>query len=185
MSKSIQLNERTSAAKSQMKQSRKQGLIPSVLYGIGKDTISVEVNEKEVLDVLRKNPRAILQAATEAGVVPVLIQSIQRDTLTGKLIHIDFHYVNMSESMDSKVMIHFAGEAVGVKSGGVLQVEMYEVEVRCMPDQLPSAMEVDISGLAIGDQLLVSDLIFRDGVKVLSDPHAVMIQIKTVQEEEA
>ncbi|EXX84602.1 50S ribosomal protein L25 [Paenibacillus darwinianus] len=183
MSNSIQLNERASVFKSQMKQSRKQGLIPAVLYGRGKDTVAVEVNEKKVLDVLRKNPRAILQASFEAGVVPVLIQSIQRDTLTGKLIHIDFHHVNMNESMNSKVTIHFAGEAVGVKSGGVLQVEMYEVEVRCMPDKLPSTMEVDISGLAIGDQLLVSDLIFRDGVMVLSDPQAVMIQIKTVQEE--
>jgi len=184
MSKSIQLNERTSVFKSQMKQSRRRGRIPAVLYGIGRDTISVEVSEKEVLDVLRKNPRAILQAATsEAGVVPVLIQSIQRDTLTGKLIHLDFHHVNMSESMDSKVTIHFAGEAVGVKAGGALQVEMYEVEVRCMPNQLPSVMDVDISGLAIGDQLLVSDLIFRDGVEVLSDPHAVMVQIKNLQEE--
>jgi large subunit ribosomal protein L25 len=185
MSKSIQLNERTSILKSQMKLGRQQGLIPAVLYGIGKETISVEVNEKEMLNVLKKNPRAILQAATsQAGAVPVVIQSVQRDMMTGKLMHIDFHHVNMSESMDSKVTIHFAGEAAGVKAGGVLQIEMYEVDVRCMPDQLPSSMEVDISGLAIGDQLLVSDLIFQDGVTVLSDAQAVMIQIKNVQEEE-
>jgi large subunit ribosomal protein L25 len=71
-----------------------------------------------------------------------------------------------------------------VKEGGILQVEMYEVEVRCMPDHLPPSMEVDISGLAIGDQILVSDLVFRDGIEVLSDPTAVMIQIKNVHEEE-
>ncbi|QYR20231.1 50S ribosomal protein L25 [Paenibacillus sp. sptzw28] len=167
-----------------MKQGRKLGRIPAVLYGIGKTTVSVEVNEKEVLEVLRKNPRAILQAAIPgSGVLPVLIQNVQRETLTGKLVHIDFHHVNMNESMNSMVKIHFYGEPTGVKAGGVLQVEMYEVEVQCMPDHLPSSMEVDVSGLAIGDQLLVSDLVFRDGIEVLSDPNSVMIQIKTVHEE--
>ena len=63
------------------------------------------------------------------------------------MLHIDFHHVNMTEIMDSKVTIHFSGEAIGVKSGGVLQVEIYEVEVRCMPGDLPTSMEVDISGL--------------------------------------
>jgi large subunit ribosomal protein L25 len=185
MSKSIQLSERTSATKSQMNQGRRQGRIPAVLYGIGKDSISLEVNEKEIQDVLRKNPRAILQATTsDAGVLPVIIQNIQRETLTNQLLHIDFHRVNMSKSMDSNVTIHFLGESIGVKSGGVLQVEKYEVEVRCMPDHLPSSMEVDISGLAIGDQLLVSDLVFQDGIEVLTDPNTVLIQIKTVHEEE-
>ncbi|WP_258881354.1 50S ribosomal protein L25 [Paenibacillus sp. sptzw28] len=184
MSKTIQLSERAGTSKSIMKQGRKLGRIPAVLYGIGKTTVSVEVNEKEVLEVLRKNPRAILQAAIPgSGVLPVLIQNVQRETLTGKLVHIDFHHVNMNESMNSMVKIHFYGEPTGVKAGGVLQVEMYEVEVQCMPDHLPSSMEVDVSGLAIGDQLLVSDLVFRDGIEVLSDPNSVMIQIKTVHEE--
>lgn len=183
MSKIIQLNERTGATKSEMNKGRKQGRIPAVLYGIGKNTLSIEVNEKEIQDVLRKNPRSILQASTSDGVLPVIIQNIQRETLTNQLLHVDFHHVNMNESMDSKVTIHFLGESIGVKSGGVVQVEIYEVEVRCMPDHLPTSMEVDISGLAIGDQLLVSDLFFRDGIEVLTDPNTVMIQIKTVHEE--
>jgi large subunit ribosomal protein L25 len=185
MSKSIQLSERAGTSKSIRNQGRKMGRIPAVLYGIGKTTVSVEVNEKEMLEVLRKNPRAILQASTTtAGILPVVIQNVQRETLSGKLIHIDFHHVNMNKIMDSKVTIHFLGESIGVKEGGILQVEMYEVEVRCMPDHLPPSMEVNISGLAIGDQILVSDLVFRDGIEVLSDPTAVMIQIKNVHEEE-
>lgn len=181
MGKTIQLNERFGASKSQLKQRRNLGRIPAVLYGIGKTTVSVEVNEKEVLDVLRTNPRAILQAVTpDEGVLPVIIQNIQRETLTGKLVHIDFHLVNMSASMDSKIKIHFSGESAGVKAGGVLQVKLYEVEVRCMPDHLPSSIEVDVSGLAIGDQLHVSDLNFRDGIEVLTDLNAVMIKINAL-----
>jgi large subunit ribosomal protein L25 len=185
MSKSIQLSERAGTSKSIRNKGRKMGRIPAVLYGIGKTTVSVEVNEKEVLEVLKKNPRAILQASTSAaGILPVVIQNVQRETLTGKLIHIDFHHVNMNKNMDSKVTIHFHGDSIGVKEGGILQVEMYEVEVRCMPDHLPPSMEVDVSELAIGDQILVSDLVFQDGIEVLSDPDSVMIQIKNVHEEE-
>ncbi|MEK5035135.1 50S ribosomal protein L25 [Paenibacillus sp. FSL R7-0302] len=180
----IQLNNRTSETKSNLNVARKQGRIPAVLYGIGKDTLSLEVNEKELLEMLRTNPRAILQAKLSDGTtLPVVVQHIQKQSMSGKVLHIDFQHVNMSISMDSKVTIHFAGEAVGVKEGGVLQVEIYEVEVRCMPGDLPTSMEVDISGLAIGDQLLVSDLIFKDGIEVLTDPSTVMIQIKTVHEE--
>ncbi|MBC8080738.1 MAG: 50S ribosomal protein L25 [Gorillibacterium sp.] len=180
----IQLNERTGGTKSHIKQARKQGHIPAVLYGIGKDTLSLEVNEKEIIEILKKNPRAILQGKTsDSKVTPVIIQHIQKDSMSGKILHIDFHHVNMTESMDSKVAIHFAGDAIGIKAGGVLQVDLYEVEVRCMPKDLPTSMEVDISGLAIGDHLLVSDLIFQDGIEVLTDPTTVMIQIKVIHDE--
>ncbi|MNH93882.1 50S ribosomal protein L25 [compost metagenome] len=186
MSKFIQLSNRTAETKSNLNVARKLGRIPAVLYGINKDTLSLEVNEKELLDVLKTNPRAILQAKlSDNTAVPVVVQDIQKDSMSGKVLHIDFQHVNMNISMDSKVTIHFAGEAAGVKAGGSLQVEIYEVEVRCMPGDLPTSMEVDISGLAIGDQLLVSDLIFQNGVEVLTDPSTVMIQIKTVHEEEA
>ncbi|MGN7764059.1 50S ribosomal protein L25 [Paenibacillus sp. 22594] len=186
MSKFILLSNRTAETKSNLNIARKQGRIPAVLYGINKDTLSLEVNEKELMDVLRTNPRAILQGKLSDNTsVPVVVQDIQKDSMSGKVLHIDFQHVNMNISMDSKVTIHFAGEAAGIKAGGSLQVEIYEVEVRCMPGDLPTSMEVDISGLAIGDQLLVSDLIFQDGVEVLTDPSTVMIQIKTVHEEEA
>ena len=184
MSKFIQLDKRTGVTKSQKSEVRKSGRIPAVLYGIGKDTLNVEVIEKEMLDILKKNPRAILQGKTaDEKAMPIIVQNIQKDSLSGKIKHIDFQYVNMTKIMDSKVTIHFAGEAIGIKSGGVLQVELYEVEVRCMPDVLPTSMEVDISGLDAGDQLLVSDLIFQDGIEVLTDPSAVMIQIKVVHDE--
>lgn len=185
MSKAIQLSKRTAETNSNLNIARKQGRLPAVLYGINKDTLSLEVNEKELLEVLRTNPRAILQGKLEDNtVLPVIVQAIQKESISGKVLHIDFQHVNMSISMDSKVTIHFAGEAAGVKAGGSLQVELYEVEVRCMPGDLPTTMEVDISSLAMGDQLLVSDLIFQDGVEVLTDRDAVMIQIKAVHEEE-
>jgi large subunit ribosomal protein L25 len=184
MSKSIQLNTRNAETKSNMNKARKQGRIPAVLYGIGQDTLTVEVNEKEIMNILSTNPRAILQGKTpDEKAVSIVVQNIQKDVLSGKLLHIDFHIVNMSVSMDSKVAFHFSGESIGVKAGGMLQVELHEVEVRCMPGDLPSSIDVDISGLDNGQQLLVSDLVFKDGIEVLTPPDAVIVQVVTVEEE--
>lgn len=188
MSKSIQLNERANLSKSQINLLRKQGRIPANVYGKDIGSISVFVDEKEILSTIKSNPRAILTAAIpNKGNKPVLIQSIQRDPLSNKIVHIDFHQLNMNVSMDSKVIIHFSGDPIGVDDGGILQVEMHEVEVRCMPDNLISAFEVDISKLGIGDHLLVSDLSFHEGVEVLSDTNATIVKIlhaNTEEEEE-
>lgn len=185
MSNSIQLNARVKLSNSQINLLRKQGHVPAIVYGTDIGSIAVTVGEKEILSTLKRNPRAILNAAIpEQGNKPVLIQNIQRDPITNKIVHVDFYQLNMNVSMDSKVTIHFSGEPVGVKEGGILQVELYEVEVRCMPDKLLSAFEVDISGLGIGDHLLVSDLAFHEGIEVLSDSSATLVKISHAHAEE-
>ncbi|GGI46129.1 50S ribosomal protein L25 [Paenibacillus marchantiophytorum] len=185
MSNSIQLSERDQLSKSQMNLLRKQGLVPAVVYGTDVGSISVTVSEKDILSTLKRNPRAILHAAIpQNGSKPVLLQNVQRDPISNKIVHVDFYQLNMNISMDSKVTIHFSGEPVGVKEGGILQVELYEVQVRCMPDKLLSAFEVDISGLGIGDHLLVSDLSFHEGIEVLSDATAMLVKISHAHAEE-
>jgi large subunit ribosomal protein L25 len=185
MSNSIHLNERVNLTKSQVSLLRKQGQIPAIVYGKDIGSISVSVGEKEILATIKQNQRAILNAAIpDKGNKPVLIQNIQRDSLTHKIIHVDFFQLNMNVTMDSKVTIHFSGDPIGVKEGGILQVELYEVEVRCMPNNLLSAFEVDISGLAIGDHLLVSDLSFHEGIEVLSAPGTMLVKISQAHAEE-
>ncbi|UKS24942.1 50S ribosomal protein L25 [Paenibacillus sp. HWE-109] len=185
MSNSIQLSERDQLSKSQMNLLRKQGQVPAVVYGTDVGSISVTVSEKDILSTLKRNPRAILHAAIpQNGSKPVLLQNVQRDPISNKIVHVDFYQLNMNISMDSKVTIHFSGEPVGVKEGGILQVELYEVQVRCMPDKLLSAFEVDISGLGIGDHLLVSDLSFHEGIEVLSDATAMLVKISHAHAEE-
>lgn len=185
MSNSIQLSERVNQTKSQINALRKQGQVPAIVYGKDVGSISVIVGEKDILSAIKNNQRAILIAAIPAqGNKPVLIQNIQRDPISNKIVHVDFYQLNMNESMDSKVTIHFTGDPAGVKEGGIIQIEMYEVEVRCMPDNLLSAFEVDISGLGIGDQLHVSDLAFHEGIEVLSDPSSMLIKISQAHAEE-
>jgi len=187
LSNLIELSTRTHEQKSQNKNLRKEGKIPAIVYGKEFGSRSVSVGEKALLLAIKENGHAILNASIpEIGNKPVVIQNIQRDALTNKIIHIDFHQLNMNAAMDSMVTIHFVGEPAGVKAGGSLQTELYEIETRCMPDKLLSSFEVDISGMEIGDSLLVSDLQLHEGVEVLSEPTAVMIrvapQVQTAEE---
>jgi large subunit ribosomal protein L25 len=182
MSNTIHLKDRVGTTKSNLKQLRATGNIPAVVYGQEIGSIQVTVDEKEILAAMKRNARAILEVVLPSNKThPVLIQQIQRDTLTGKLLHIDFHQINMKQNIETSVTIHFTGEPVGVKEGGMLQVETHSVQVRCMPKNLPDTIEVDISKLAIGDHLLVSDLKVAAGVEVLTDPASMLVTILTIQ----
>lgn len=182
MSNTIQLKDRSNLPSSHLKQLRKQGFIPGVVYGIGQTNISVEINGSQLHAALKKNPKAILQASiAELGEHPVLVKDIQKDMLSGKWIHVDFHQINMNVSIDTKATIHFSGDPIGLVEGGILQVEVHEVEIRCMPDKLFAAFEVDISRLGIGDQLLVSDLLPHDGVEILTESSVMLVKILNPQ----
>lgn len=161
-----------------MNSRRKQGHIPAVVYGHQIGNISVEVSEKDITDTLRRNPHAVLQVVLpKYGKQSVLVRDIQRNALSGKFRHIDFFQIDTKEKVDTKVTIHLTGDPVGVKSGGILQVELHEIEVRCMADKLFTSFEVDTSSLGIGDQLLVSDLAIHDGVEVLTDASSLVVTV--------
>ncbi|MEX2461971.1 MAG: 50S ribosomal protein L25 [Paenibacillaceae bacterium] len=185
MSDTIHLQERAGSTKSDLKQMRAQGNIPAVVYGQEIGSIQVTVSEKEIVAAMKKNTRAILEAVLPSNKMhPVLIQEYQRDSISGKLLHIDFHQINMNQSIETMVTIHFTGESSGVKEGGILQVETHAVQVRCMPKKLPDTIEVDISKLGIGDHLLVSDLMFEQGVEILTDPSAMLVTILAIQKKD-
>jgi large subunit ribosomal protein L25 len=182
MSNAIHLQDRSGSTKSALRKMRAEGIIPAVVYGQEIGSLQVTVNEKEIVAAMRKNSRAILEVVLPSNKThPVLIQEYQRDSISGKLLHIDFHQINMNKSIETLVTIHFTGDPIGVKEGGILQVENHAVQVRCMPKNLPDTIDVDISGLAIGDHILVSDLKVDKSVEILTDPTSILVTILTIQ----
>ena len=176
----LELRERTNFTHSQLAERRRQGHVPAVLYGADAGGISVEVGEREIAEALRRNPNAVFEVSLAGrGRRSVLVREVQRSVLSGKLMHVDFFQINVNESIDAKITIHLVGDPVGVKHGGVLQVEIHEVDARCMADRLPPSFEVDISGMDIGEQLLVSDLPAYEGVEVTTDHSALLATILT------
>ncbi|GGF88953.1 50S ribosomal protein L25 [Paenibacillus albidus] len=174
MNTTVRLTERSGSANAQ----RSKGFVPVVVYGAGSDTQSFTAEAKTVNEILNKNPRAILKVELPgAGSKNVVIQEVQRQPLSRQLLHIDFQQIDMKAELDTKVAFHFTGDPVGVKSGGVQQVELYELDIRTLPDNLEATFEVDISGLDIGDQLLVSDLPKHEGWEILTPEDTLIVRI--------
>jgi large subunit ribosomal protein L25 len=156
--------------------------VPAVVYSSRMDNEHVAVEEKEIRAVLKKNPHAIFEVVLPSKTKqPVMIHDVQKDTLTGQLLHIDFLQINMKEKLDAVVTVHLTGEPVGTKEGGILQVEAHEVNVRCMPNKLPDSFSIDISQLGIGEHISVSDIKVPKDVELLTDAQTVLVTILAAQ----
>lgn len=185
MSSQLSAKVRIGKSHSVITKLRREGQIPASVYGKRIEAgESIAVTEKELTSILRKNPYAVIDLiVADKGKYPVMINEIQRDKLSGKVLHVDFHQISMDEPVKSTVGIELVGDAPGVKEGGILSIETYEVEVRCLPAKLPAQLSVDISGLHVGDNLLISDLPIPDEVELLSEPMGVIVTILAPQKE--
>jgi large subunit ribosomal protein L25 len=183
MSVTLKAEARKDGTKSEIKQLRDKGKIPCVVNGKKVGSSIIAIDQRELQHLLRDHPHAIIEMELPGGMKqPVMIQEVQRDKLSRDVLHIDFHQINMDEPVRTSVALEFIGEAVGATEGGVLQIQHHELEIRCLPEEIPSMIEVDISHLRLGDNLLVSDLPVPEGIEVKTDPFEVIVTILTPQQ---
>ena len=153
---------------------RKSGLMPAVVYGQGKDplTLSIDMNEfKNLLNHITSQSLISLDVEGEASLSKtVMIKELQRHPISRKFIHADFYEVDMNKEINVHVPVHSVGEAKGIEEGGLLQIIRRTLEVICLPGDIPESIEVDISGLGIGDSVHVSQLATGDNVRLAWDP---------------
>ncbi|MGE5298179.1 MAG: 50S ribosomal protein L25 [Acidobacteriaceae bacterium] len=169
------------------KQVRRNGSLPAVIYGHGQDTKSLELNEREFLKVFKQAGESTLVSLdVEGKAVPVLIHDVQHHYLTGKPIHVDFYAVKMTEKLTATIPIHLIGEAPAVKTlGGTLVKNLSEIEVECLPADIPPFVEADLSKLnSFEDAVRVSDLKFSDKVKVLANADEMIVGVEAPRTEE-
>ncbi|GGD99499.1 50S ribosomal protein L25/general stress protein Ctc [Paenibacillus nasutitermitis] len=186
MAITFKAEQRTSGSQGQLRKLRHTGKIPGVVYGKKlENPISISVDEKELLAILRSHPNALLEVDVPgAGKQPVMMTEVQRDSLSRNVMHIDFHQVNMNEEIKAQVRIDLVGEAQGVKEGGILQVLLHEIDVQCLPNAIPDAIEIDVSSLLVGENLLVSDLKLPKNVSTRVDGEQVVVAVLAPQKEE-
>ena len=146
--------------KGDVKRLRKQGKIPAVLYGHKEKTRRIYVEQKEfkkVLDILSQEAITVNLKLDNKKYVCV-IKTIQHDPTNDELLHIDFQHIHKKEKIKATIPIHAIGEAPGVEQGGILDQHLHEVVVRCLPDEMPSHIDVDVSHLDLGASIHLKDI---------------------------
>jgi large subunit ribosomal protein L25 len=175
----LKANHRTVLGK-QVKAIRREGKLPAVIYGHHIDPISIVLDLRDASRSLTGlAPSALVTVDLDGSPHKALIREKQRNKITGILLHVDFLEVSMTEKLRSQVYIEIVGLAPAIKDfSGVLVTGFDEVEVECLPQDLPERLVVDVSGLAkIGDGIYVRDLVVPEGVKILEEPDTMVALI--------
>ena len=174
----IEVSNRDQTGRQANKKLRASGRIPIVLYG--RDTNkSLSLNDRSLRTLIRKasGTTSLMRLLGDKGEDElVLIKDIQMDPIKNSILHIDFIQVNRGEELQTKVPLKIIGEADGVKSqGGILEVLVNEIEIRCRPSNLPSQIEIDISELGLGENYQVKNLPDLEGISFTADLESVLV----------
>lgn len=180
----VTAQKRTELGKGPTNRLRRQGFIPGIIYGQKASNIPVAIGESEFRRVDAGAGQVFKVAVEGEGEHSVLVREMQKHPVSQRIIHVDLMEVSMDEPINTIVPVRIDGEAKGEKAGGILQYGIREVEVKCLPADIPEAIAVDISGLEIGDQVKVEDLVAPTGVTILTDPEQLVISVITAQVEE-
>ena len=185
----LEVQKREAQGKNVNRRLRAAGMVPAVVYGRGRDPLSIQVERRSVEELLRKtdgdNPVFLLKLAGTDQSRHTMIRELDMDPVNGSMIHIDFQRINMDESVRVSVHIELHGTAYGVKTdGGILDFVTREVEVECKPDKIPSHLDLDVTELHIGQHVEASVLEMPEGVELVDDPTRTIVSIVGKQREE-
>jgi len=183
----LEAQPRTPGNKNDARRVRRQGKIPAVVYGAGKEAVPVSVDPRQVTRILNSESghNTIFDLALNGGErSKAMIVDWQYEPVRGKLLHIDLKRIAMDKRLTVKVPIFLTGEAAGVKQqGGILEQMLREVEVECLPADIPSHINADVSELVFGKVLRVVDLPHSGKLRFLSDENQPVAHVTAVKEE--
>ena len=162
---------------------RREGRIPAVIYGRSGPAIVIDLDAVEFTKGIKGiSESTIVRIDVNGKSHEAFVKDTQRDILSGKILHVDFYKISQDTSVRTKVPIHLVGNPVGVREGGVLESPIHDVEVECLPRNLPENISVDISELKANQSIRLRDLKLGEGVKIISNPDQVIALVKFVKE---
>lgn len=168
-----------------LNQLRKKGIIPGVYYGHGIDNISLAANELDLRPVIYTTESHIINLKFDEGkTLSCILKNVQFHPVSDKPLHFDLIALKEGESISIEVSLHLIGNAIGVREGGMLQHMLHKIDIECLPKNIPSHIDVDISELKIGESVKVSDLKVEN-VKIMNDENASVVSVvaATVEKE--
>jgi len=185
----LTIKRREATGKQVAKRLRRQGIVPAVLYG-GAKAEAVTVDPRAVLRVIHGHEGTTqlltLKFDGDGGSRMAIIRDLQFDPVSERLLHVDLQEVSADRAITVRVAVHPVGESLGVKDQkGILNLVLHELEVSCLPSQIPARIDADVSALMIGDVLTVADVRVPEGVRILNDPGQAVATVAPPMAEEA
>lgn len=162
---------------------RRTGAIPAIFYGPETEPIPIQVTKSSLEKTLKKQTSEnILYQLTIKGNDPetvktAMLKEVQKNPIDQEILHLDFYEVSLFKEIDVTVGLKIVGRATGVEKGGILQEISRDLEIRCLPTNIPNHIEVDVTALDIGDSIHVGDIKLPEGILVLSDAHLTLVTV--------
>jgi large subunit ribosomal protein L25 len=179
---------RATRGKNEARRLRVRGFIPAVLYGAYKDSVSIGLSPKALVQILNSKTghNTIFNLAIQGGEnTPVMVVDSQRDPVKGNLLHADLKRIDLEKRIRVFVPVITEGEAAGIKlQGGLLEIISRETEIECLPDEIPEHFVVDVSSLMIGQSVRAGSIPMTGSMRLLSPPEAVLAHVVAMRAEE-
>jgi large subunit ribosomal protein L25 len=162
---------------------RRTGVIPAIFYGPETEPIPIQVTKSSLEKTLKKQTSEnVLYQLTIKGNDPetvktAMLKEVQKNPIDREILHLDFYEVSLFKEIDVTVGLKIVGKAIGVEKGGILQEISRDLEIRCLPTNIPNHIEVDVTALDIGDSIHVSDIKLPEGILVLSEAHLTLVTV--------
>jgi large subunit ribosomal protein L25 len=175
----LKAREREGRGKNDARRLRVSGFVPAVLYGDGSGENAVLAVPDRVVDytLTHFGDNALYDLERDGGTTTARVVDVQRNPVSGRLVHVDFAPVDMTERIVVTVPVAITGESPGVDEGGVLQQVAYEIELETLPGNIPQEVELDVSGLGLNENLTLADLSLPEDAVLISDPEEVAVTV--------
>jgi large subunit ribosomal protein L25 len=184
----LEVTRREATGKEVAKKLRRDGKVPAVVYGGHREPVAITVDRKTVAELIQKSEHGIrsvflLKMAGSDQQRHAMIKDLTIDPISRRMKHIDFVRVIMDEKVKVTIPVHVTGTAIGVKEGGVLDFQVRELHVECLPNAIPDSIDVDVTALGAHEYVRIKDLTLPEGVKVSDDPERVVVGVTQARAE--
>jgi len=185
----LSVHVREETGKGPSRRLRQKDMIPAVFYGSAMEALTLAVNKADFRKVVQGSGENVIINLTvlekqDLGPQVAMVRDMQLDPVRQEVVHVDFQKIDLKEKVEVAVPIELIGKAVGVKSGGILQQIERELEIRCMPLEIPDRIEVDVSNLEIGDSVHVKDISVAKEIEILSPEEKTVVTVLSPKVEE-
>ena len=177
---------RAGIGKGEAKRIRREGRIPGVIYGRKGGAVSIDLDASDFATRVRGiSESTIVKVEVDGKVHEAFVKDTQRNIRDGSILHVDFYEIEGNTLLRARVSVHIHGNPIGVREGGILETPLHDIEVECLPKDLPERLDVDIADLKVNQSIHVRDLPLGSGVRLISNQDQVVALVKFAKAEAA